>query len=442
MSRKRMIFWGIFLFFFFAGIILHYQKIAFLKAFYSSEGQIKTAFFDKEFQKIDAIPEDVREYYSDDRNLEFKLTDRTVTAKTRNEQTDRQGKRKDDFIPENYGKYKTDFPKYVLSRIDEPKEYNKRSFDELNKLPGMPKSVIFRTTARMWAHVSILLRREGFDTESLLTAYAPIYIALDSQNNYQTGMLQLYRLLCSNYVSASINELLQWAEKPQKNSAKYSKLLAKDLLLLVANEPPVSESMKLQLLIFERYVKSLAKRCNISAILALLSSEWKSKSKIYTEFMESIDNKKYYEYKNELQKYFKVFYDDINDPSRSKKGIAAILYTTFFPIIDIGNELVLMIPDFNSFIASVEMKLAKMEFTAIALAYNSFHAENGRVPASMEELEKWFGQSLPIDRITGKPYKFFEVNGYTLYHDKFYYEFGIPSNNRSYGELYFKFSEQ
>ena len=452
-SRKRVIFWGIFLFLSYFGI-LFYQKIAFLKAFYSGECQIKTGFFDKAYQNIDAISEDIREYYSDDRNLSLKLkySDRTVTAKAINQPNNIQNRRKSDFIsendeksepdfiPENYEKYKTDFTKYVLRRINEPKEYKKRSFDELNKLPGNPHARIFRTTARLWAHVSILLGREGFDTESLLTAYAPIYMALDYQNNYQTGMTVLSRVLCCAYVSISINELLQWAEKPRKSSAEYSKLVAKDLLLLVANEPPLSESMKLELVIIERFLKSLAKRCNISAILALLSSQWKNKWNLYSEFMECIDNKKYYEYKNELEKHFKIFYDDINNPSRSKSGIVAILYMTFLPINDMGNELVGIIPNFNGFIASVETKLAKMEFTAIALAYNSFHAENGRVPDSMEELEKWFGQSLPINRITGKPYKFFEKEGYTLYYDELFYEFGVT--NRSYPAFGFRFSEQ
>ena len=45
-----------------------------------------------------------------------------------------------------------------------------------------------------------------------------------------------------------------------------------------------------------------------------------------------------------------------------------------------------------------------MEFSAIALLINSYYCKNNRLPSSIEELEKWSGTKLPINRFENKPF--------------------------------------
>jgi hypothetical protein len=105
----------------------------------------------------------------------------------------------------------------------------------------------------------------------------------------------------------------------------------------------------------------------------------------------------------------------------------------------IGQILTMAVPN-NTYIKSkYEEKLAKMEIVAIALAYNAYYCENNKEPANIEELEKWFGEKLPLNRFTGKPYSFNTENGYVLYN------YGADNkkdekNDYNNNDIFFKFS--
>ena len=75
-----------------------------------------------------------------------------------------------------------------------------------------------------------------------------------------------------------------------------------------------------------------------------------------------------------------------------------------------------------------------MEFAAIALLINSYYCQNGNLPQNMEELEKWFGQKLPVSRSDYKPYDIDTKGKHLLT-----YKYVNEGNGKS--QLYFDFSK-
>ena len=83
------------------------------------------------------------------------------------------------------------------------------------------------------------------------------------------------------------------------------------------------------------------------------------------------------------------------------------IFRIFFLTEDVvaTNLFVSYYPNLRRLKKDSECCLANIEFTAIAVVINSFYAEKKRLPDSIEELNSWFGEELPKNRLSGEPYK-------------------------------------
>ena len=91
-------------------------------------------------------------------------------------------------------------------------------------------------------------------------------------------------------------------------------------------------------------------------------------------------------------------------------------------------------PRFKRVKESQELGLAKMEMAAIALAINSYYCEKNKLPKSMEELSKWFGEELPKNRFTDEPYEIKSDEEHTLINEGID---GVTTSSRDY--IFFDF---
>ena len=131
-------------------------------------------------------------------------------------------------------------------------------------------------------------------------------------------------------------------------------------------------------------------------------------------------DKPLYEMQNDLDKMereIEQYVDKYN--VSSLKSLSAIYKVIFHPESFVVGYLTLMdYPNFKGLKKNYEEVLAKMEFTAIALAINSFYCEKSRLPGSIGELSNWFGRELPKNRLTNKPYNIDLDGEHLLYSEK------------------------
>ncbi len=102
---------------------------------------------------------------------------------------------------------------------------------------------------------------------------------------------------------------------------------------------------------------------------------------------------------------YKPKYDNIEESIKNDPSF--YLKMMFFNTRKIILDYVFSMASINlkKYKENYETDLSKMEMVAIALAINSYYCEKNKLPASMDELSQWFGEELPINRFTGKPYE-------------------------------------
>ena len=155
------------------------------------------------------------------------------------------------------------------------------------------------------------------------------------------------------------------------------------------------------------------------------------------------------------QKKYKSLIEEIANKSSSEEEAMNTLKEMDLDIADISIKLNLSkiiymnADDIEKYKWHIEYKLSQMEIVAIALAYNAYYCENGKEPESIEILEKWFGEKLPVNRFTGSPYSLRAEKDYVIYN------FGIDNKKddndtktKTYGQIgpqkdiFFKFYAQ
>ena len=336
--------------------------------------------------------------------------------------------------PQNY----TDFAKIlcpsIIKETKKPKNITVPSVKELAEKPPLPSFKILRRTIYWWAqYVRLLQEEDKNDNAALVVAYAGYYVARDLEESYSGSKNMISKSIGIALTGIASKELLRWAEKPRDKSVKLAKYLAKDLLELVKNDYPFSSCMDFEkACVYSVFYESGKKDEQTKAFAdVMIKSDYLNKmmNLFYIEPKSFID-KPLYLCKEEIERYVKKvddagnkIQDDIDalqklaEEAQNSNGSfdESKIDRELIKRATIGQILNMAVPNIAHLKSKYEEKLTKMEIVAISLAYNSYYCENKKVPESIEELEKWFGEKLPVNRLTGKPYVFNSEKGYVLY---------------------------
>ncbi len=318
----------------------------------------------------------------------------------------------------------------IKKKMKETKKDVAPTFKESESFPTAPTIKTIKGTARYWYIVSRLLDQKKDYETSLYLSLAMFYFAKDLQTNYlNSGSLEP-KIIGFLINGIACNSIFVWASKPKLECKEISKEVAKDILDFVKADCPISKSIEFECLLFDEMLSSYEKKGSDMFARLRKSSDYKNLLDfLYKEPMRNY-YKPLYEIKKELKehadKQFKLL-----GPSNSD----LVYYFFFNPerLVSI-NLLALACPSFEIAKWSNEVCLAKMEMAAIALVINSYICENRKKPKSMEELSKWFGRELPINRITNEPYNLDFDGEHVLYNENFDETKAIKD------EFYFNFS--
>ena len=362
------------------------------------------------------------------------------------------------YKPANIEDYAKVFCPQIIKETKKPKQSNPPTIEQLTQMPGMPSFKVLRDTVRFWScWLRLMLEEEGNDNAALVVTYAGYYVAKDIESSYACSSDLLSKNIAIGISGISSNELLLWANKPRMKSAKLSKYLAQDLIELVNSEYPFSSCIRFDKALIYSVCYEGAKNGNENTKLfidnVIKSNYFKESINLFFILPKKFIDKPYYICKKELEDYESKAYKKEHEISQnmedlSKKVEELQKNSDSFDESQINPEWVIKIFVGQIFsMGSVcysqpkkihEIKLAKMEMVAIALAYNAFYCENNKEPANMEELENWFGRKMPVNRFTGKPYVLYSEKGYALYN------YGIEDQkddekNEMKSDFFFKF---
>ena len=319
----------------------------------------------------------------------------------------------------------------IKKRMEEPKNNVAPSIKESENFPLSPSFKTVRGNVRYWYVISRLLeKREDYET-SLYLSLAVFYLAKDYQTNYVNSSEMITRIVADALSGIACDSILVWAGKPRPQCGVLCKEIAKDILELLKTDYPISVNIKNERIMFEEMLDSFDSKGYKTYGRIRKSSYYKNLLDIvYKEAIENYD-KPIYEIKNKMKEINAKRQKTIYEPD-----LADCVYDFIFDPDRLKTTILFGIacPVFEKFKMVYEIKIAKMEMTAIALAINSYYCENNKCPDSMEELNKWFGQELPKNRITNEPYKL-DFKGKHVFYNEFFDDFSKEKK-----EFYFNFS--
>ena len=312
-------------------------------------------------------------------------------------------------IPNNLSDYKNTLIPTIKNKMESPKNTKQPTYNECLGLPAIPKASLFRSTARYWYVLSRYFEDNNHDYEtSLLLGLGIIYLSKEMITCYSESFTALYKAVCHACYGYACDSMLIWASKPKNDCGSLSKRVAKDILDFVKCEYPISG-------LFENTKN--ASDADFKIVFKHFANGWLKnyhKTNLYKDYLcllyekpQKFIDKPMYEIDKELSemdkdqsKVFRYFDGFQNEQVKT-------IFRIFFLTEDVvaTNLFVSYYPNLRRLKKDSECCLAKIEFTAIALVINSFYAEKKRLPDSIEELNSWFGEELPKNRLSGEPYK-------------------------------------
>lgn len=341
------------------------------------------------------------------------------------------------FLPENLKDYQTKFAPSILELMNKEKTKKYPTAEETENYPAPPNHKTVRATVRFWEHLSLLFGKKGDNRTSLLLAHGIFYLSREIQTSFAAGGEMMDKMLSVAYIKFASRAILYWASHPHPDCYELSKNVAIDILKFVKADYPLKRNIEYNKYAMDGVLKHFSKKSSII---------WGSvfNSSYYKEVIELIINeplkleadsesKTYYEVKDEYSKYHKKI-DNVINSGR---------FSNIFPTYCISPQKAVFYFVAWMFCSglereklAIEESLGYMEFAAIALLINSYYCENNKLPETIEELEKWFGQKIPVRRFDDKPYVI-DTKGKHFLTFKHISE----SYGRNESELYFDFSK-
>ncbi len=314
-------------------------------------------------------------------------------------------------VPNNIEKLKNDLINYRIQNIW-IKRFNKKpiELEELMKYayPIAPNVETIRETAIYWYLLSRYFEKIGDFDNSIKISIGILYLARDWEREYDLGLSPMNKSLTQEFCRIGCKSILKWASKPKPKQYSLSKEYAKIILDYVKNEYPASVCVKYGHHTFEDVLESSNLKYQFKNFYHTLCSVKKTKAyaqiikEVFEEPISYID-KPLYEIKDKLGNY-----QNRVNKLLSGKNFWVNNISLFFESNGTLTSYLVGINkyDFFKMKCSQEQKLAELEFTAIALAINSYFSQNNKMPDNIEELNKWFGRELPKNRLTNEPYEF------------------------------------
>ncbi len=306
--------------------------------------------------------------------------------------------------PVDFNKIKVELISHIKEMMKKDKNSNQPSTEESFSYPSAPKYRTLLSTARYWSVLSRAFEKNNDTDSSLILSHAIFYLMKDFETNYNNIRSTINKMINISIRNIACVSILFWASKPQYESKELSKAVAKDILDFVKADYPLSNNINNEMLFAEDAYRAIIKSVGWEMSGLENTKTYKELLEIFfKQPLEYID-KPIYEIKRELDN-FKTIKENIYPELKGD-----ITFKPFIIIFDNSNYLlkslfVHTVPNIKSMKETYEENLAKMELAAIALAINSFNCYNNKLPKSMDELSKWFGEELPKNRLTGEPYE-------------------------------------
>ena len=277
--------------------------------------------------------------------------------------------------------------------------------EESALFPTIPSYKNSRATARYWYFLSRLFEKNNDDEKALTLSLAIYYLAKDLETNYNTSCISITKMICLALNNIGSNSIIQFASRPRKISSTKIKETAKDILDFAKNDYPLSKTYEGELNYINENYYSIAKTVGygLDSVISIAYFNMKING-IYDDILKNIDDPNY-DASSKMKELEKKIFND------SDNRLKRIFYYAILPeFATVDDIMQISFPNFKSSKDTYILCLAKMEMSAIALLINSFYSEKNRLPASIGELNKWFGSELPKNRLTNEPYKFFNDN--------------------------------
>ncbi len=283
------------------------------------------------------------------------------------------------------------------------KDIAQPSIEESSSWPLLPRFRSIRNIAKYWCVLSRILEKDNDFDSSLLLSHSIFYMAKDFDTNYKNSRSLISKAIIVSTRNLAYQSMLIWAQKPKPQSKKLSKIIAKDILDFVKYDYPISNTLKYEEHLMDNYLDAICVTFGYGMKSYKDSYYQERKKELFKDPLEFID-KPYIEIEKKLSEY-KPKNDNIEESIKNDPSF--YLKMMFFNTRKIILDYVFSMASINlkKYKENYETDLSKMEMVAIALAINSYYCEKNKLPASMDELSQWFGEELPINRFTGKPYE-------------------------------------
>ena len=315
----------------------------------------------------------------------------------------------DKILPKNLLDYKSSLVSSIKKKMTDAKTTKQPSFNESFDLPAMPKGTLFIQTSRYWYALSRFFEVKNQDYEtSLLLSLGIFYLSKDMITNYCHSFTTLNKAHSNSMNKYACDSILIWASKPKNQYGSLSKKVAKDILDFVKSEYSFSYFLENNRAAADADFKVIFKHFAKGWLKSFPNSrKYKNLMSLLYEKPQKFIDKPIYELEKELSEMEKdrdKLYEDFD--RFQTEPIKTVLKIFFFTEDVVATRFIASYyPQMRRLKRETENTLAKMEFTAIALAINSFYAEKNRLPTSIEELNSWFGEEMPKNRLNGESYK-------------------------------------
>lgn len=317
--------------------------------------------------------------------------------------------------------------------------------NKINNTISMPSINAIDGLMRDFFRVSCYYAQIKNSKEALLLAYFPIMVINEIEtNNYECSDANLKMSLMDLRNKACMN-LLFLANNTSLDK-EIAIIISKNLLKLVKSEPSLQRHVEYHRNRNLDISNLFTNNKNIASIEYYLkkisnTSFWKDRiNHIYDGASEEI--KKVEQGKNPYSLYYwqKNLNNQLSNWIKAEKNDYFYNYINWkrnYTMHIIAKHLQTFFVNFYDLYRKREEYLAITEGTAISLALSAYSSEkdediddiNSSMPKNINELSKWLGEELPIDRMSKFTYQFYFADDYFLA--------GSPLRN-SDGSEYFK----
>ena len=277
------------------------------------------------------------------------------------------------------------------------------SFEESENQPAKPSRKLMRASLRNWCRTSIYYSMNKDPETALLIAYAILDFSQRLNLDYYKCYAMIEQSINGAYIKIAYPAIMVCISKPLTANVALTKAMAKDILVMAANDSKKSIDLicKYEVYALEKMLMLMGDNGKNIIGKLLETKEFKDTIKAYNNILKQCEDRSNTEIVADSS-----ISSAYNKYAAKYTPYESILKTFWNPEQAVTNIMVSMgLPPIPKIAETKEAKLATLEFYAVALAINSYVSDKKMLPKSISEVEKWFGQSLPLNRYTNEAYE-------------------------------------